>query len=109
MSSKCDIVLVAGGSGSRYKSEIPKQFDSIHGQPLYLWSLNTFLNWPVSGNVILVAPQEWVEPIQFSFKNLESAKRVTVVEGGKSRQESASLGVSALKNKSDLKWVMIHD
>jgi 2-C-methyl-D-erythritol 4-phosphate cytidylyltransferase len=105
----CDIVLVAGGNGTRYKSEIPKQFDCINGQPLYLWSLNTFLSWPSSKNIVIVAPKEWVEPIRSSFESLESGSRVRVVEGGKSRQESATLGVLVLREISNLKWVMIHD
>jgi 2-C-methyl-D-erythritol 4-phosphate cytidylyltransferase len=105
---KCDIVLVAGGSGSRFKSNTPKQFEPINGQPLYLWSLNSFLNWPQSANVCVVVPPDWVEPVQESFKNLESGRRVHVVAGGLTRQDSAYNGVKALSG-SDSEWVMIHD
>lgn len=106
-SSRCDVVLVAGGSGSRYKSEVPKQFEIVNGQPLYLWALNSLLNWEESGRVVIVVPSPWVEPVCESFKDLPSAHRVIVVEGGASRQESAHRGVLALEKGSD--WVMIHD
>jgi 2-C-methyl-D-erythritol 4-phosphate cytidylyltransferase len=107
-SQRCDVVLVAGGSGSRFKSEIPKQFEIVNGQPLYLWSLNSLLNWPESARVCIVVPSAWVEPVRESFKNLQSAERVVVVAGGESRQESAYLGVKALE-EGGTEWVMIHD
>jgi 2-C-methyl-D-erythritol 4-phosphate cytidylyltransferase len=106
---KCDIVLVAGGNSSRYKAPLPKQFESINGQALYLWSLNTFLNWVDSGVVSLVVPQEWVEPVSKSFENLPIKERVVVVAGGVSRQESANKGLQALQERSLSPWVMIHD
>ena len=106
-SPRCDIVLVAGGSGSRYNSEIPKQFETVNGQPLYLWSLNTLLNWKNSGRVAIVVPAAWVEPVRESFKNLSSLDRIVVVEGGPTRQDSAHRGVKALGEGSE--WVFIHD
>jgi 2-C-methyl-D-erythritol 4-phosphate cytidylyltransferase len=109
MIPKCDVVLVAGGNGERYKSEIPKQFEPVNGQPLYLWSLNTFLNWKDSGLVVVVVPADWVEPVLKSFENLESKNRVRVVAGGQNRQGSASRGVSLLSEISENEWVMIHD
>jgi len=105
--ANCDVVLVAGGSGTRYKSEIPKQFELVNGQPLYLWSLNTFLNWPEAGRVCVVVPLAWVKPVQDSFENLQSKARVIVISGGESRTESAHRGLKALGEGSE--WVMIHD
>lgn len=36
-------IIVAGGSGSRMKSEIPKQFLMLGGIPILVRTLNTFL------------------------------------------------------------------
>lgn len=106
--NKCDIVIVAGGTGSRYGLN-PKQFESIQGQPLYLWSLNTFLNWPDGGFISLVVPGDWITSIEESFENLPVKNRLLVVEGGLTRQQSAHKGLLALLGKADSEWVMIHD
>ena len=41
------VVIVAGGSGSRKKSETPKQFIEIKGKPLILWTeISGTREWP---------------------------------------------------------------
>jgi 2-C-methyl-D-erythritol 4-phosphate cytidylyltransferase len=108
MNAKCDLVLVAGGSGSRYGARVPKQFEEVHGRPLYLWSLEVFLRWPEIGNIVLVVPQDWVEAVQESFKLLIDGKPILVVAGGASRQASAANGLRALSDSQN-PWVMVHD
>jgi 2-C-methyl-D-erythritol 4-phosphate cytidylyltransferase len=105
----CDIILVAGGSSSRFKGGLPKQFEPVNGRPLYLWSLDTFLNWELVGSVVVVVPEEWVDPVRQSFKILDGGAGIQVVKGGSSRQTSATLGLEALERVSSNSWVMIHD
>lgn len=109
----CDLVLVAGGKSTRFNSQIPKQFQNVYGRPLYLWSLETFLAWPHLGHAVIVVPEEWVDPVRNSFKELYSGlgdiKSIQVVAGGSSRQESGAKGVSQLLEISENDWVMVHD
>lgn len=105
----CDLVLVAGGSSSRFASDIPKQFQNLFGKPLYLWSLDTFLSWENIGNVVIVVPEDWVEPVESSFRLLIEGKQIHVVSGGSSRQASSEKGVKFISSISQNKWVAIHD
>src|SRR3982751_2569335 len=96
----CDIVLVAGGKSTRFGEAIPKQFQIVSGRPLYLWSLDVLLSWPPCGQVVVVVPAEWVEPVQKSFQSLLGTKSIQVVSGGDSRQASSARGLEKLKEIS---------
>jgi 2-C-methyl-D-erythritol 4-phosphate cytidylyltransferase len=52
-------IVVAGGSGSRMKSEIPKQFLPLAGKPVLLHTLEAFLSI-TEVEVILVLPQQQI-------------------------------------------------
>lgn len=104
----CDLILVAGGSGSRFGGNLPKQFEDLNGRPLYLWSLDVFLSWPRIGRISLVVPAEWAAPVEKSLSILPAIENIRVVVGGKTRQASASLGLLALAGSSN-NWVMVHD
>lgn len=104
----CDFVLVAGGMGQRFQSSTPKQFEIVNGRPLYLWSLEAILNWESLGNVVVVVPKAWEQPVKESFKFLVNAKEIQVVTGGSSRQASVLSGLHVLENSRN-HFVMIHD
>ena len=44
MNSKFCILIVAGGSGSRMKTDIPKQFLNLNGEPVIIRTMRAFLN-----------------------------------------------------------------
>lgn len=106
---KCDLVLVAGGSSSRFGADIPKQFQTSAGKPLFLWSLEVFLTWPALGEVVVVVPQDWVKPVEDGFGLLIETKKIQVVSGGSSRQASTNEGLKKLEQISDSDWVAVHD
>lgn len=90
------------GSGNRFKSDLPKQFHTIFGRSIYLYTLDRLLKNKFFHQVILVCPFEYFEKV----KN-EIPPFVQVVIGGKTRQESSYLGLLACKKETEI--VLIHD
>lgn len=99
-------IIVAGGSGSRMKSEIPKQFLPLGGKPVLLHTLEAFES---AGNIeiILVLPafqiQTWRNIV--SEKGLSAAYRI--VEGGETRFHSVRNGLATIPETDAL--VAVHD
>ena len=54
-------VLVAGGSGSRMKTDLPKQFLSLKERPLLFYTINSFLKAADDITIILVLPRDFIE------------------------------------------------
>lgn len=99
-------VIVAGGSGKRMKTDIPKQFLEIAGKPVLMHTIEKFIAFDSSIEIITVLPEN-----QLRFWN-ELQKRYsfdiqhTLVKGGKSRFYSVRNGLQFV-DLSGL--VAIHD
>lgn len=99
-------LVVAGGKGSRIKSEAPKQFIEIAGKPVLMHTLEQFHRYDKKLTIILVLPEEqaslWEEQVlQYDFK-----APVTIKFGGKSRFQSVKNGLKAIEGDG---LVAIHD
>jgi 2-C-methyl-D-erythritol 4-phosphate cytidylyltransferase len=46
LTSKCYAIIVAGGSGTRMQSALPKQFLELNGKPVLMYTLEAFLQVP---------------------------------------------------------------
>ena len=97
-------VITAGGSGQRF-GEL-KQFKKLNGQPLYEYSLKTFIDVSLFGEIILVVPVENQKTIEQQVKK-KYRSLVKVIVGGMNRQDSVKNGVMNSSLKTDL--VVIHD
>lgn len=100
-------IIVAGGSGSRMGSGIPKQFLVLDTLPILMHTIQAFTNYSSQIRIILVLPatslQEWndlCEKYHFVFTG-------TLVEGGSSRFQSVKNGLSCIDQNHSL--VAIHD
>jgi len=99
-------LITAGGSGSRMKTDIPKQFLLLNKKPVLMHTINIFLKYSAQINIILVLPaseiSHWEDICQkYRFKVLHK-----VVEGGPTRFQSVKNG---LKYVPDEALVAIHD
>ena len=95
-------IIVAGGVGTRMKSNIPKQFMLLKGKPILMHTIEAFNKYPIT----LVLPENqhdsWRELcLQYSF-NIKH----DIVSGGATRFQSVSNG---LDNIPDQGTVAIHD
>lgn len=77
-------VLVAGGSGTRMNSSVPKQFLELKGKPILSHTIDVFLKAYSDIHIVLVLPKIFLEEghtiIQTYFPNHPA---FSVVEGGK--------------------------
>ena len=97
---------MAGGSGSRMQSSLPKQFMILAGEPVVARTINTFSEALPGAEIVVVLPKEHIS----LWKNLAARFDVAVhkcVEGGKERFDSVKAGIAALS--PDVEYVAIHD
>jgi 2-C-methyl-D-erythritol 4-phosphate cytidylyltransferase/2-C-methyl-D-erythritol 2,4-cyclodiphosphate synthase len=93
-------ILVAAGSGSRFGSDVPKQFVSLVGKPVLRYAAET-----LSGSVDLLQPVGDAPAIEAALVGLP---HLPVVAGGATRQDSVRRGLDALEVEApDL--VLVHD
>ena len=97
---------MAGGSGSRMQSSLPKQFMILAGEPVVARTINTFSEALPGAEIVVVLPKEHIS----LWKNLAARFDVAVhkcVEGGKERFDSVTAGIAALS--PEVEYVAIHD
>lgn len=100
-------IIVAGGSGERMQSEIPKQFLLLNGIPVLIRTLVAFYNYENQIQIILVLPEKHMEYwktlcIEFNF--LVEHK---LIAGGKTRFHSVRNGLAEITDTESL--VAVHD
>lgn len=101
----CAIILAAG-MGSRMKSTTPKQNMQLCGMTVAERSVAAFSQSELISSIIVVTRAEDVIALDAKLKD-KFTKRITVIAGGTTRQESASLGFKAVSDTAD--YVAIHD
>lgn len=99
-------IIVAGGSGQRMNSEVPKQFLKIKNEIILMKSIRAFALFDPEIEIIVALPEnqidiwkELVEVERFEIKH-------TVVEGGATRFHSVKNALSAIGCDG---FVAIHD
>ena len=100
---KTTAIIVAAGTGSRFGSEIPKQFLEIAGKPLVVHAIERFSSAPSVDAVIVVVRSENIPRLG----GLEMAKPVRIVTGGATRAQSVANGIAAIEE--DVGLVAVHD
>lgn len=90
-------ILVAGGSGSRFRGATPKQFQTVFGKPLVAHALEGLRLSGVIARVILVLPRDGFDEAKGTVgPYLEESLPIELVPGGDSRQESMIQGFSRI-------------
>lgn len=99
-------VVVAGGTGSRMNSIIPKQFLLIKGKPVLYYTLYTFLQSYNDLTVILVLPEEHIAAGQEIIDAFFDYKRIQITAGGRTRFHSVQNGLELITEEC---MVFVHD
>jgi 2-C-methyl-D-erythritol 4-phosphate cytidylyltransferase len=101
-------VIVAGGSGTRLKSKLPKQFIEIGSLPVLMHTINQFRSYSPAIQIILVLPENQITTWQaLCEKHHFSIENLNLVKGGDSRYQSCKNGISSINAPAAI--VAIHD
>ncbi len=101
------VVLVAGGSGSRMNSDIPKQFLLLDGFPVLMRTIAQFYNYSAALRIILVLPENQIDYWEDLCRQYYFAIPVQVAKGGSTRTASVRNGLALVDEDDAL--VAIHD
>jgi 2-C-methyl-D-erythritol 4-phosphate cytidylyltransferase len=99
-------VIVAGGSGQRMGSSIPKQFLEMKGRPILMHTIEAFYNYPEYIKLVLVLPEPYIGKWKSLCKHYNFKVPVTLQPGGNSRFESVKQGLEKISGEG---LVAIHD
>jgi len=99
-------IIVAGGKGERMNADVPKQFLEIQGKPILMHTLEAFINFDVSLQLILVLPAAQVDFWQTLCEAHDFNIPHQIVAGGQTRFQSVKNGLDAVKVPA---IVAIHD
>lgn len=98
-------VILLAGSSTRYNKGINKNLDTIDDNLVINYSIKKFLNNDNINELILVVRKEDIDEVLENIYNIESKKRIKLILGGKTRQESVYNALQVID--SDI--VIIHD
>ncbi len=89
-------LIVAGGTGKRMKSQIPKQFLLLNGRPVLMHTLDKFYRYDIGIRIILVLPGEevtaWKELCEIHGFKIKHE----IVTGGETRFHSIQKNLDSI-------------
>ncbi|HWH23425.1 MAG TPA: bifunctional cytidylyltransferase/SDR family oxidoreductase [Candidatus Limnocylindria bacterium] len=101
-------IVLAGGGGSRFGADVPKQFLRLAGEPILLRTLRTIAVAGVDQIVVVVHP-EWLGEAEALVRRARLEQRARVVAGGETRNQSTRAGLAELVAAADDDIVLVHD
>lgn len=99
-------IIVAGGTGQRMLSEIPKQFRLLCGKPVLLHSLEIFAATVPNIEIILVLPKAHILTWEKIIIQHQVEIHHTIVIGGQTRFQSVKNGILGITLPG---MVAVHD
>ncbi len=103
-------IIVAGGSGTRFGAELPKQFLELGGKPILMRSIEAFAN---SGNcpvdVIVTLPSDQMDLWQRLCDRHGFSVPHRVVPGGETRWHSVKHALDSMGDVNEVDVIAVHD
>ena len=103
-------IIVAGGSGTRFGAELPKQFLELGGKPILMRSIEAFAN---SGNcpvdVIVTLPSDQMDLWQRLCDRHGFSVPHRVVPGGETRWHSVKHALDSMGDVNEVDIIAVHD
>jgi 2-C-methyl-D-erythritol 4-phosphate cytidylyltransferase len=106
MYSKKIAIIVAGGTGQRMGSVVPKQFLAIQGKPILLHTIDQFVAAFSDIQLVVVLPESYIKEGQDLLTKNGFTKNIVFVAGGDTRFQSVKNGLAQVK---ELSIVFVHD
>jgi len=101
--NKIYAIVPSAGIGTRFESEVPKQYAEINGVSILEKTINHFLNLEIFEQIIIP-----ISPEDNFFEKLSVSKHTKIikVDGGSTRSESVMSALEYIKENS---LVVVHD
>lgn len=97
-------IIAAGGRGTRFGGDRPKQFLTLGGRPILQRSVEALARCPLVTDIVVALPSDLAgRPPAY----LLGDPRMRVVEGGEQRQDSVANAFALVAERADI--VIIHD
>ncbi|MGN6419107.1 MAG: 2-C-methyl-D-erythritol 4-phosphate cytidylyltransferase [Pseudobacter sp.] len=99
-------VIVAGGSGLRMGTQLPKQFLPLRDKPVLWYTLTAFLEAFDDLTIILVLPEAHLQTGHEILRSTYAPDRIWMTTGGETRFHSVKNGLDHIHQQS---IVFVHD
>lgn len=99
-------IIVAGGSGKRLGGPVPKQFQTVKGRPLLMWTIEAFHHYDADMALIVVLPAEHFDIWRALCMGHRFFIKHDVVAGGEQRWHSVKAGLAKVESDG---LVAVHD
>lgn len=101
------VVIVAGGSGKRMQTNIPKQFLLLNNKPVLMHTIEKFYKFNNDIEIVLVLPENQIDYWALLCKDYKFNINHSIALGGKERFHSVKNGLEKIQNQDS--YVAIHD
>lgn len=101
------VIIVAGGTGTRMKSDLPKQFIHIKGKPVLIHTIQKFLEYDSGLKLIIVSHKDYQNMVIQLLEKHFPEKKIQTTIGGQTRFESVKNGLNKIEINDGI--VAIHD
>ena len=101
------VVIVAGGSGSRMNSDVPKQYMEANRVPIIVHTIKRFFEYSKSIQVICCVHANYSAYAEGLMQKYFPHSKIKIVLGGETRFHSVKNGLATISDGNSL--VAIHD
>lgn len=99
------VIIPCAGSGSRFASDLPKQYYPLLGKTVLDWTLNVFQQIAVISHIYVITQSSDIYIHAYANKY----SKLTILKiGGSTRAETVSNALDYLQLAAD-SWVLVHD
>jgi 2-C-methyl-D-erythritol 4-phosphate cytidylyltransferase len=100
-------IILAGGTGQRMGSAIPKQLLKIAGKPIIQHTLENIIQIDSIDEILIVTHKSTIKDVEQILPNLNTKISIRIIAGGKTRTQSTLNAINAINEKDA--YVLLHD
>ena len=104
-------IIVAGGSGTRFGAQLPKQFLELGGKPILMRTIEAFER-PLDGvghEIIVTLPGDQIDYWKDLCREYSFDVHHSLVPGGETRWHSVKNALNSIMDLADVDVIAVHD